>query len=1214
MRKTAPEHGDDLTVADAAAALGTTPQTVRKLLRDGELTGRRQTWGSRFVWVPSRKGVDAFLSEHGRLEGHRRRGRPRAVVPRAPFFRRPRARATVVVVVLGIPLLVAYVSAQILPDALWFRELGQLDVYRRIAAAKAELWLLTAGTVAVCMAANLMVAAARAGVARTRAVGLGILATSVVAATFFASSGARHWQAFLLWRHRQPFGVADPISGKDAGFFVFSLPFELAVAGLLLWLIVVVAAAVGLVYRARGALRLRPLRVSYEAQVHLAALAAAFLLVVAWRFRLERFVLELGQPSPGDRDSFAGAGYVDVNVRSRGLAALSVAAVVAGLACLAAPILARRGHPRAARLSVAVPAAGLLVMVVSVGSWLPAVVQRFVVDPNPLLREAPFLERSIAATRSGLGLDDIAIHPYSPSTLRPVDVWRARKRLADVRVWDARLIKARMRDLVTGTPYYRPESPTVDSLRTNERPRLTIAGAQELDLRRAGRSGRSWASDRLTYTHGLGLPRYSGTDITPQGQPRLLDAGLGLRQPRIYFGAFPPKSPRWVLVDTRRPEADIPTANAGGTAAYHYDGTAGIALSSWIRRAMFALHFKSKDLLISDDITRESRILLHRDVRDRLATLAPFIRWDSHPAPLAVNGRIVFVVEGYTTSESYPGAERVGLAGAPVSYARASVRATVDAFSGRVALYLTGETDPVARAWAEAFPTLFRPPEEMPAQLRDRLRYPGDLFAAQSTAYERFHTTRPDVFASGSDVWSPPASLSGSLDVAGDIQFDEDDEDNLRHTVRPAYKLSPPPGRTRPRLVLSTLYSPRRGQNLVASLDGWVDGHGRPQLASRTLPRDPITLGPAQVSRLVFATPRVSNLLGLTNLELRDLDKSSLDTVSLGTPSLVFLPRGIIQIQSLYKGASGPGVSRIIGVTAFLNGRAAVGSGIAEAVRQALHEPPRIGLVRPSGPLVVGSRVELRFRVTNARREVMTITSPAGRQHVRRSIEAGSGAVTWVPSAPGDARVRLTVKGMDGSTVTDSAPLRVLSRPPTIRVTKAPTRAEVGRRMTVSFKAAHALDELAEISTREGTFSRRYLIRNGTGLIEWIPMRAGRAIVHVRARGRQGQTAEDTARITVAPARRAPAPTVTVVRVPDAATVGRESEIAFRVTGARAAVARIAGDGPDVRVWRFARPRGTVAFAWTPTRPGRYRLTVSAQSRDGTMAQATTQLTAERAR
>lgn len=1208
MRKTSPNGRDDLTVAEAAALLGTSAQTVRKLLRDGDLSGRKQAWGRRFVWIASRKGVDELLARHGRLDGRRRATAPALATPRA-FLRRPRARATLAVVVLGVPLLGAYAAVRILPDALWFREVGQLDVYRRVAAAKAELWLLAAVAVAVFLAANLVVAAARAGVARTPAVRLGIAVAAVVAATFFGSSAARHWQAFLLWRHGQPFGVTDPVSGEDAGFFVFALPFQLAVAGLLLRLVAVAAVAVAVVYRARGALGFRPLRASPAAQAHLAALAAAFLLVVAWRLRLERYVLELGQPSPADRNAFAGDGYVDVHVRSPGLAVLSALALVAALACVVAPPLARSGRRRAARWTVAVPFAALFVTLLSVASWLPAVVQRFAVDPNPLLSEAPFLQRSIAATRSGLGLAAIEAHPYVPRTLRPADVRRALPALANVSVWDRSVLEARMRDLVTETPYFRPATPTVDRAPRPGGPRLTVAGARELDLDPVGPSARSWASDRLTYTHGLGLVRYSATGIGRHGQPRLLDAGLGVRQPRIYVGAFPRTSPSWVLANTRRPEADLPTADP-----YHYDGPAGIELSSWIQRAVFALGLGSKSLLISDDVTPESRIVLHRDVRDRLATLAPFIRWDSHPAPLALDGRIVFVVDGYTTSDSYPDAERVDLAGTPVSYARASVRATVDAFSGRVALYLTGADDPVARAWAAAFPTLFRPPEALPAALRERLRYPRDLFETQATAYERFHATRPDVFASGSDAWAPPTSLSGPLDVAGDIQFDEDDEDDLRHVARPGYRLAPPPGRTRPRLVLSTIYSPRRGQNLVGSLDGWVDGRGRPHLGARVLPRDPITLGPAQVSRLVFATPRVSNLLGLTNLELRDLDKNSLDTVSLGTPRLVFLPRGIVQVQSLYKGASGPGVSRMIGVTAFVNGRAAVGSDVADAVRQALHQPPRSRLLRPSGPLVVGSPVTLRFRVAHARREAVTITSPAGVQHATRSVEAGWGGVAWVPSARGVAHVRVRVEGLDGSTVTRRAALRVLRRPPTVRLIRAPSRAVVGRRVTFTFDAARAVEQRARISTREGTFTRRYLIRDGTGLIEWTPTQAGRAVVDVRARGRDGQTAADTARVTVVPARGASAPAVTLVRVPRTASVGREAEIAFRVTGSRSAVARIEGAGGDARVWRFARAAGSVAFGWTPTRPGRYRLVVSAQSRRGTVTRTATRLIAERTR
>src|SRR5690242_15449296 len=202
-----------------------------------------------------------------------------------PWFVRPRGRAAVVVVVLGLPLLLAHVATQILPGALWFRELGQLDGFRRIAAAKAELWVLVAAIATPFVALNLFVALARARVGRTRSVTLGAVAASVVAAMPIASSGAGHWQTFLLWRHRQPFGVVDPLSGKDVGFFVFSLPVELQAARLLLWLIASAAAIVALVYFARGEITLRPRHAGHAAQAHLAALAAAFLLVLAWRFQ-----------------------------------------------------------------------------------------------------------------------------------------------------------------------------------------------------------------------------------------------------------------------------------------------------------------------------------------------------------------------------------------------------------------------------------------------------------------------------------------------------------------------------------------------------------------------------------------------------------------------------------------------------------------------------------------------------------------------------------------------------------------------------------------------------------------------------------------------------------------------------------------------------------------------------------------------------------------
>ena len=975
------ERGD-LSVAEAAKTLGTSPQTVRTLLRNGELRGRKRAWGSRSVWEVNQEGVDEFLAKYGRLDGRRRPVpvppeehpppeieepnaetlevpiAPQATIDtfleavepdRRPFVLRPRGRATVVVLLLGVPLLIAYAVARILPNALWFDELGQLDAFRRVVSAKAEFHLQVLVAVAVVIGTNLALALRGTRVLRSPAGVLAIVAVALVTGNLFASTADAEWQSYLLWRHRQPFGVVDEMSGQDVGFFVFSLPFYLHVSVLLLWLLAVTAVAVVLVSRVRGTLHFRPLRASYGVKVHLAALAAILLLIIAWRLRLERYLLELGQPSTDGSHAFAGAGYVDVNVRAPWLTALAVLALVLAAACLAVPVVARTRYARSGRVLAGIAAAVLVIGVGVVGTLAPALVQRYVVDPNPLLSEQTYLARSIAATRDGLGLDEIRVENYSAGAFRAADFPETRTRLSRVSTWDTWVLGARMRQLVTEPPYFRPEEPTLDVVRSGGRPSLTVVSARELDPSEVGGSS-NWINDRLAYTHGLGLIRFSGTDTGPNREPRLLDGGLRVREPRLYFGNLPKDdevsdeelriltaesdvdlaNSTWVLANTRRPEVDIPVAGGAPVAPYHYDGDGGIALSDWPRRAVFALALGSMDMLLSDDIEPESRLLLHRDVHERLDALAPFIQWDSEAVPLTARGRVVYVVDGYTTSAYYPYGDRVDLGGAEVNYARASVIATVDAFTGAVELYLTDETEPLARAWQEIFPTMFRPISEMPSVLRNRLRYPSDLFDAQATAYERFHTTSPDVFVSQADVWSRPIALSGPLEVAGDVDFDESDEDDLSLTLDPAYVYTNPPAETTPELVLQTFFSPRRGQNLVGSLHGWIDEDGRARLVGRSLPRQPITLGPAQISRIVFATPRVRNLLGLRNLEIRDVDKSSIDSVLLGRPRVLLLPSGVVQIQSLYEGSRGPGAARLLGVTAFLNGRAGPRSGHRE--------------------------------------------------------------------------------------------------------------------------------------------------------------------------------------------------------------------------------------------------------------------------------------------
>jgi uncharacterized membrane protein (UPF0182 family) len=1140
--------GDDLTVAEAAEAIGTSPQTIRALLRKGELRGRKQALGKRMVWVPSRQGVNEFLSEYGRLDGRRRsqaqtrlrektvaipqdtnRGAAAEVVRPLEWastgpsrdrrrLLRPRVRASIFIAAVGLPAIPLLVGAKVLPDALWFDEIGKLDVLRGVLVAKVVIYLLVAIGVSLFVGANLGIATWHGRLGRSRTAIAAVAGASLVVGTFFAASAVHHWMTFLLWWHQRSFGVVDPMFGKDIGFFVFSLPFQVVISGLLFTLIILTAVFVGIVYVAGGRMAFRPLRVDGTARMHLSLLAAGLLLVSSWRLLLDRYGLVLRQSGPDDAEPFAGAHYVDVHVRSPGLAFMAASAAVLALVCIVAPFTWNRISKRPAALVLGLPAAGL-VLWISISSWIPALVQRYDVDPNPLLSEQPFLERSIAATRSGMGLDSIAVASYSPSGhVTPEDVSEADAATKNVLIWDPAVVHARMQDLVTQTPYFRPDQePILDPVPVDGRKGPTLAAPRQLDIGEVS-DGDAWINDRLVYTHGVGLVRFSGTDIAAGRQPSLLDDGSGLSQPRIYFGQFPEGSASWVVTDTRRSEVDVALGD-GSEGAYHYGGSGGIQLSSWMRRAVFAAQLGSKDLLLSEDITPESRILLHRDIHDRLATLAPFIQWDTGSAPLEVRGRIFYVVNGYTTSDSYPYAEQVQLGAASVNYARPSVLATVDGFSGAVTLYQTDTADPVASAWADAFPTLFQPADELPPWTSRRLRYPADLYDAQATAYERFHVTDPGVFASAAESWARPTSLSGSIEVAVDINFDQDDEDDLRRRLEPGYKFAVPPGGSRPTLIRSTYYSPRGGQNLVGSLDGWVDQSGGVHLVSRELPGDSITFGPAQVSRLVFATPSVRNLLGLRNLELRDLDKSSIDTVSLGEPHILFLPSGVLQIQSLYEGASGRGVSRILGVTAFLNGRAALAPDISSAVRQVLHKPPSVDVLRPVGPLFVGQRVKLRFLVTNAERELISIDSPAGRQEVSLSVGEGRASYLWLPPEPGRAHVRVLVYGIDGSIAVDRVSFRVLNPPPTVRFITKPTRALVGRPIRIPFRVTDARSEAVTVSTRGGVIERRYLIRDGRGLIRWTPRISGPALIRIAAHGLQGQTAKAKVELRVAPRR-----------------------------------------------------------------------------------------------
>jgi len=863
------------------------------------------------------------------------------------LWRTPRTRALLVVGTLGAVAGVVALAAGIYTDALWFAELGQERVMWTTLA-----WQVLAPTLAGLGAACFLLGNLALAERRTRdAAGPALPALAPlwqwrrVARPLVAAVGGliaveslpdHAWQVLLLWANRSPFGVADPVSGRDAGFFVFSLPLHELVAGWLLQTVVMAAVVTVAAYALAGAAR--------AARAHLLALAALLLLVLAWRARIEQLALVL----PHHEGAVTGASYSEVTVRLPAFRILVALLLTCAVACVLVAVRAAALWPLAALVALAgATAAG------SIG--VQHLVERFLVAPQTLSRERPYIEAGIAATRRAYQLDDVDVRALGGERRLSAGTVAAHHRtLKNVPVWDAGVLRPAMDELQSIGAYYRFPSTTTDRYTLGGVPRLVTIAARQLAVGRLHDDARTWTNERFAYTHGYGVVAVPSSDADSDRYPRFAQGEFGSRrdplrlaQPRIYFGERSAADPPYVVVNSGRGEVEQP---APGTRppAYRYDGGGGIALSL-LRRAAFAARFADLKLLLTETVTGGSRILLHRDVRARVHTLAPFLRWDGHPQTVVADGRIQFLLHGYTTSSHYPFSAKVNVGGEQVNYLRSSALASVDAFSGRVTLY-AADGDPILRAWQGAYPGLFRPMAELPAALREHLRYPRLLFGAQARVYATYHADDSTGFWNGSDAWQPAWQLAGPVEEAGEIKF-PDPEERLdaderergltadRWRSRPGYLLGRLPGDREERLMLTLSFTPRGRQNLVSYLAGSVDQTGRPRLTVLSLPRERLEIGPTQATREVLASPAVSRRLELLNRESRDLGRNSVNRTVLGTPRVVPLGRSLVHLQPVYVTAGGSGLPRLQLVTAYANGRVGYGRDPEAAVWSLLRAP-----------------------------------------------------------------------------------------------------------------------------------------------------------------------------------------------------------------------------------------------------------------------------------
>jgi uncharacterized membrane protein (UPF0182 family) len=868
-----------------------------------------------------------------------------------------------VLAVLAAAVLAARFGAHLETDWLWFREVGQERVYWTLLGRR---WL--AATVAglattALLLANLWIAeraappgarlvdgvrARRRGRRAMLAAQLGVAASAgILVAQRVATTD---WQHYALWLHRRDLGVADPLFHRDVGYFLFSLPlYRDAAHWLLLTAALALVGAIG-AHAATGAIRAQPPPLSGRraARAHVLALGAILLAVLAWRHRLEEYGLAL----PGRSGTVPGAGYTDVHVDLPWMRAL-VFVTLGGAAMLAVA---------AVRRSSALPAVVLVMVVVAElvnPAVLPTVVQRLVVDPQTLSRERPYLADALAMTRRAYGLDRVTTRPVpANATISADELHRNGDTLRNVQLWDTDVLRPEIGQQQAIGSYYAFPEVTVDRYPRGGATRGVLLAERELDVDRLAPSGRTWANDRLAYTHGYGVVAVPAGDagVDPEGKPSFLTAEFGrgrppteLREPRLYYGVQPRRAQPWVVVDTNRAEIERPLAGSVPEPRYHYDGPGGIAMNGLLRRGLFALRYGDPNLVLSQTLGRHPRIVLHRDVNDRLHTLAPFLRWDRHPQAAVVDGRVLFLTYGYTTSATFPYAAPVRVDGRAANYVRAPVLATVDAFSGRVVMYTVDPGDPLIRAWGSVFPTLFTPGAEMPASIRAHLRYPRRLFAVQSRVWATYHMSDVDDFYTRADAWKRPADVSGPVQRVGGLRTRATRRGGRGPRLAPGFVLARLPGDRHPRFMFTTMYTPYSEENLSGYLTGSLDGRGRPQLTQLSLPRSRRVLGPAQVSRQILTSPGVSGALRLLNQETTDLGDRSVNIVEIGEPRVLPVGDSFLYVQALYVTARGTGVTRLRLVTVFLNGRVGYGTTLREALAKARASAGRASPSAPKG-------------------------------------------------------------------------------------------------------------------------------------------------------------------------------------------------------------------------------------------------------------------------
>ena len=826
--------------------------------------------------------------------------------------------------ILGVIVFVLVSAAGIYTDWLWFRQLNFEVVFFTQIVGQIIAFLIGFALMSVIISVGLISAW------RSRPVYLKMPEASpfqayqqlienlrrvimiglpILIGVFGGLLASRQWETAALWLNGSPFGVTDPQFGLDVGFFVFDLPFYSFAVGFIsggIFLAALINAGVHLIY---GGIRFtgRTVEISKPARIQLAILIAAYMIVQGLSLWFDQYATAT---SPGEL--FTGVTYSDANAVIPGLQILALISLAVALAFIVTAVI---GRWRISIIATALMVASSLVL----GGLYPWIVQTFQVVPNERTLEGPYLQKNIDATRVAYDLDKVEVVEYDASVVaEPGALRNDAKTTASIRIIDPALVSDAFRQLEQYRQYYSfPNRLHVDRYQIDGENQDTVIAVRELNQAGLGDSN-SWYNSTIVYTHGFGVVAAYGNKRDSDGKPLFFQSGiptvgaLGEFEPRIYFGA---NSPAYSIVgapEGSEPlEFDFPAGEDGERETYTtFDGDGGPLIGDIFTRIAYALKFQSEQILLSDAINENSQILYNRSPADRIAEVAPYLTVDSEIYPAVVDGRVKWIVDGYTTTTKYPysnlesfnlsildsSSETFNRQTSEVNYIRNSVKATVDAYDGSVDLYQWDEEDPILKAWMKLYPETVQPRSAISADLMSHVRYPSDLFKTQRSVLGSYHVTEAGAFYSQQDAWMTPNDPVEGTGLG---------------TLQPPYYLTlQAPGETESAFSLYSTFIPQStGETTRNVLTGYLianadagneagkvnDSYGK--LTLLNLPRETVVPGPGQVQNNFNADSNVSSLLNLLRQGSTRVLNGNLLTLPVGG--------GLLYVQPVYIESTG---------------------------------------------------------------------------------------------------------------------------------------------------------------------------------------------------------------------------------------------------------------------------------------------------------------------